>query len=116
MPPAWAGSSEAYVPSGPVPSSRNPQHMREPPALSVIIPAYNTASYIGEALESVFAQDFTDYETIVVNDGSPDTLELERALEPYRERIIYLKQENRGPGGARNTGISRARGRYVAFL
>ncbi|OLE53667.1 MAG: hypothetical protein AUG51_12465 [Acidobacteria bacterium 13_1_20CM_3_53_8] len=90
--------------------------MNEAPAVSVIIPAYNTAPYIGEALESVFAQSFTDYETIIINDGSPDTLELEQALEPYIERVVYLKQENSGPGGARNTGISKARGEYVAFL
>ncbi len=96
--------------------SLNPQNMKDEPTVSVIIPAYNTASYIGEALESVFHQDFTDYETIVVNDGSPDTQELERSLEPFMERIIYLKQENRGPGGARNTGILKARGEYVAFL
>ncbi|HMF57495.1 MAG TPA: glycosyltransferase family A protein [Pyrinomonadaceae bacterium] len=96
--------------------TRNQQNMNETPAVSVIIPAYNIAPYIGETLASVFAQSFTDYETIVVNDGSPDTLELERALEPYRERIVYLKQENSGPGGARNTGILEARGEYVAFL
>ena len=86
------------------------------PAVSVIIPAYNVAQYIGEALSSVFAQTFTDYEVIVVNDGSPDTEELERALAPYRERIVYIKQENRGLSGARNTGIRRARAPFVAFL
>jgi glycosyltransferase involved in cell wall biosynthesis len=90
--------------------------MTSSPAVSVIIPAYNAAPYIGEALDSVFAQTFTDYETIVVNDGSPDTTELEQVLAPYRERIVYLKQENSGPGGARNTGILKARGEYVALL
>jgi GT2 family glycosyltransferase len=53
---------------------------------------------------------------IVVNDGSHDSEELERALEPYLNRIIYIKQPNRGPGSARNAGILRARGRYVALL
>src|SRR5947209_18801381 len=86
------------------------------PAVSVIIPAYNAAQYIGEALDSVFAQTFTDYEVIVVNDDSPDTAELERALAPYRERVVYIKQENRGPGGARNTAILKARGECVALL
>jgi glycosyltransferase involved in cell wall biosynthesis len=86
------------------------------PLVSVIIPAYNVASYISEALESVFAQDFTDYEVIVVNDGSPDTIEFERLIQPYFQRIIYLKQENRGVSAARNAALRIARGQYVAFL
>src|SRR6185437_16667377 len=65
------------------------------PKLSVIMPSYNTASLIGETLDSVFAQSYRDFEVIVVNDGSPDTPELERVLERYQERIVYLKQENR---------------------
>ncbi|MDQ2936448.1 MAG: glycosyltransferase family 2 protein, partial [Acidobacteriota bacterium] len=86
------------------------------PAVSVIVPAYNVAAYIADALASVFAQTFTNFEVIVINDGSPDTAELERVLEPFRESMIYIKQENRGPSGARNAGIRRARGQYVAFL
>lgn len=86
------------------------------PAVSVVVPAYNVARFIGEALESVFAQTFKDFEVIVVNDGSPDTVELERALAPYLARVVYLKQENRGPSAARNAAISAARGRYVALL
>ncbi len=62
------------------------------PQVSVIIPAYNVAAYIAEALDSVFAQTFTDYEVIVVNDGSPDTEEFEQALQPYLENVVYLKQ------------------------
>ena len=65
------------------------------------MPAYNVAPYIGETLESVFAQTFTDYEIIIVNDGSPDTEDLERALEPFRDRVRYFKQENLGAGAAR---------------
>ena len=86
------------------------------PTVSVIIPTYNSAGYMSEALDSVFAQTFTDFEVIVINDGSPDTDKLEKVLEPYVERIIYLKQENRGVGSARNTGIGWARGKYIAFL
>jgi len=86
------------------------------PLVSIIIPAYKVAPFIKETLDSVFAQTFPDYEAIVINDGSPDTDELERALRPYRERILYLRQENRGAGGARNAGLRVARGRYVAFL
>jgi len=86
------------------------------PTVSVIIPAYNTAVYIRDALTSVFEQTFTDYEVIVVNDGSPDTEEMEKVLAPYLDRIIYLKQENRGPSAARNKAIEVSRGRFLALL
>ena len=86
------------------------------PTISVIIPAYNVAPYIGETLRSVFAQTFADYEVIIVNDGSPDTDELERALAPFEQRVHYLKQENGGAGAARNAGLSAAHGEFVAFL
>lgn len=86
------------------------------PTVSVIIPAYNASEYIGEALKSVFDQTYTSHESIVINDGSPDTDELERELEPYAERIRYIKQENRGAAAARNAGLRCARGEFVAFL
>lgn len=86
------------------------------PLVSVIIPAYKVAPFLAETLASVFAQTFSDFEVILVNDGSPDTDEMEKVIEPYRDRIVYLRQENRGAGAARNTGLRSARGRYVAFL
>ena len=86
------------------------------PVVSVIMPAYRVAEYIGAAIDSVLSQTFDNIEIIVVNDGSPDTPELEAVLEPYRERIIYIKQENGGPSSARNTALMRARGQFVAFL
>jgi len=86
------------------------------PNVSVIIPAYNTAAYIGETLASVRAQMFTDYEVIVVNDGSPDTEELERVLAADRDSIIYIKKQNGGLSSARNAGIRVARGQYIALL
>jgi hypothetical protein len=86
------------------------------PSVSVIIPAYNSASYIGETLDSVFDQTYRDFEVLVINDGSPDTEALEAVLRPYLDRIVYLKQENRGPAAARNLGIQQARGEYIAFL
>lgn len=86
------------------------------PVVSIIIPAYNTASLISEALDSVFAQTYPAYEPIVVNDGSPDTEALEQVLQPYLEQIVYIKQVNRRAAGARNTGICHARGEYLAFL
>ena len=84
------------------------------PKVSIIIPAYNVAPYVGETLRSVVEQSYPDYEAIVINDGSTD--ETERALEPFRDQIIYIRQENRGLSGARNTGLRVARGRYVALL
>lgn len=86
------------------------------PRVSIIIPAYNVAPYIGETLESVFAQTFTSYEVIVVNDGSPDTVDFEKAIEPHLDRIVYLKQDNAGASVARNTGLNAARGEFIAFL
>jgi glycosyltransferase involved in cell wall biosynthesis len=86
------------------------------PTVSVIIPAYNVAPFIQEALESVFAQTFNDFEVIIINDESPDTAQLEEAIEPYRNSIVYLKQINQGAGAARNAGLRVARGEFVAFL
>jgi len=86
------------------------------PKISIVIPAYNVAAFISETLASVFAQTFTDFEVVIVNDGSPDTEEFERAIQPYRERICYLKQENRGASAARNAGLRAARGELIAFL
>jgi glycosyltransferase involved in cell wall biosynthesis len=92
------------------------QYESAAPSVSVIIPAYNVTPYIGETLDGVFAQTFTDFEVVIVNDGSPDTEEFERAIQPYRERIHYLKQENGGASAARNTGLHAARGELIAFL
>lgn len=84
--------------------------------VSVVIPAYNAAPYIGATLDSVFKQTLPDFEVLVVNDGSPDTLALELALRPFESKIHYLRQENHGPSSARNAGIQAAAGKYVAFL
>jgi glycosyltransferase involved in cell wall biosynthesis len=90
-----------------------------PPApvlVSVVISAYQSSASICQALDSVFAQTFKNFEVIVVNDGSPDTAELERVLQPYFPRIQYKKQPNQGPSAARNAGIIAARGKYIALL
>src|ERR1700675_1256078 len=86
------------------------------PRVSVIIPCYNTARFVAQALESVFAQIYSDYEVVVVNDGSPDTVELERVLAPWADRIVYVKTDNNGLAGARNNGIRVARGEFIALL
>ncbi|HJQ68938.1 MAG TPA: glycosyltransferase family A protein [Blastocatellia bacterium] len=84
------------------------------PYVSVIIPVH-CARYLESALESVYAQTFTDYEVIVVNDGSDDSDEVERCLVG-RDRVKYVKQKNGGPSAARNAGLLVASGRFVAFL
>jgi glycosyltransferase involved in cell wall biosynthesis len=84
--------------------------------VSVVIPAYQAAAFIGEALDSVLAQAAEETEVIVVNDGSSDTDALERVLARYGDRIVYLKQKNGGVSSARNTGIRAARREWLAFL
>ncbi len=85
------------------------------PVVSVIIPCYNHAHYLQYAEQSVLAQTSTDWEAIIVDDGSTDnTREVaERFADP---RVRYIYQENRGLSAARNTGISAAQGRFLAFL
>ena len=86
------------------------------PKVSVIIPTFNHRAVILETLESAFAQRLPDSEIIVVNDGSPD--DTKTLLEPLVRagRIEYIEQPNQGVATARNTGIARARGEYIALL
>jgi len=84
------------------------------PLVSVVMPAYNVAWCIARAIDSVLAQDYRSRELIVVNDGSTDgTLAV---LQGYGGTITVIDQDNRGMSAARNEGIRRARGTYVAFL
>lgn len=84
------------------------------PTISVIIPTYNGARYIRQAIDSVLAQSYSDYEIIVVDDGSTDnTAEI---LWPYGDRITYLYQSNQKLPTARNNGITASKGKYLAFL
>src|ERR1700687_3516192 len=81
------------------------------------MPAFRATAYIGEALESVFRQTYTDYEVIVINDACPDTVNLERVLEPYRGRIRYIKHpRNTGQAGGPDTGLAATDAPYVALL
>lgn len=84
--------------------------------VSVVIPAYQASGDITVALDSVFAQRCPGVDVLVVNDGSPDTAQLEAVLAPYASRIRYIVQPNLGASAARNAGIRAARGQYVALL
>lgn len=96
--------------------TKGSEQPKRAPRVSIIIPSYDTAHLIAACLDSVLAQTFQDFEAIVVNDGSPDTPELEKVLQPYLDRIVYIRQVNKRAAGARNTAIARARGEFLAFL
>ncbi|MHC4571765.1 MAG: glycosyltransferase [Planctomycetota bacterium] len=85
------------------------------PLVSVIMPVYNCGRYIGEAIESVMIQSYPKFELIIVDDGSTDNTK-EEILRYDDERITYIHQENRGPSGARNCAIKRAKGQYIMPL
>lgn len=84
------------------------------PQVSVIIPTYNRADMVGEAIESVLNQDFSAFELIVIDDGSTD--QTPDLLRSYGHRIIAIRRENKGVSAARNLGISHASGELIAFL
>lgn len=81
--------------------------------VSVIIPCYNQARFLGEAIDSVLAQTFRNYEIIVVDDGSTDDTRL--TAESF-DQVRYLRQINRGLASARNVGLRTSNGNYVVFL
>lgn len=82
--------------------------------VSVVIPTYNQEEFVCEAVESALAQTFADVEVIVVDDGSTDGTP--RRLQPYGNRIRYLRKENGGPSSALNVGIRAATGEFFAWL
>jgi glycosyltransferase involved in cell wall biosynthesis len=84
------------------------------PTFSVIVAAYNVADFIGEALESIQAQTIAPHEVIVCDDGSTD--DLEGALEPYQDAIVFLRQQNGGEAAAKNAAAAAASGDFVAIL
>ena len=85
--------------------------------ISVIIPAYNAIDYLDEAINSIINQSFRDLEIICVDDGSTDnTLEVLQSYASKDNRIQVYHQENQGPGGAINTGLSKAKGKYIYVM
>ncbi|PAU81201.1 glycosyl transferase [Halovibrio salipaludis] len=86
------------------------------PRVSVITPTYNRADFIGEAVQSVMDQDYTDFELLIVDDGSTDNTR--EVLQPWLqdERVHYIQQANQGQSHARNRAIEQARGEFICFL
>lgn len=90
--------------------------MLNTPLVSIIIPAFNAAPYIGDAIRSVQQQSFTRWELLITDDGSTD--DTAGVVKPFLadERIRYTKQPNSGVSAARNTGITNAKGTFLTFL
>ncbi len=85
------------------------------PRFSIVIPTYNSAGSILETLNSCFAQTFSDFEIVVVDDGSSDnTVDVLNSVED--PRLVVVTQENAGPAVARNHGMRKAQGQFIAFL
>lgn len=85
------------------------------PKVSVIIPAYNAMTYLPETLDSVLKQTFTEFEVLIINDGSTDCIE-QWVTQLTDLRIKLISKHNQGLSAARNTGIEHAQGKYIAFL
>lgn len=83
--------------------------------ISVVIPLYNKEAIIEKTLESVFSQDYSDFEVVVVDDGSTDN-SVAKVEAIHDSRIRLIKQENGGPSKARNTGVKNAKGEWIVFL
>lgn len=82
--------------------------------VSVIIPTYNSAQYLDAAVKSVLEQTFTDYEILIIDDGSTD--KTEEVIKQFGDSVRYIRQKNQGVSVARNLGIKESVGKYVAFL
>lgn len=90
--------------------------MQKNPKISVIIPIYNAERYIDRCMQCIYAQTFTDYEIIMVNDGSKDSsAEICHKYKEKDSRVTFIDKKNEGAGSARNAGIEVAHGDYLAF-
>jgi len=87
------------------------------PKISIIIPVYNVETYLAKCIDSILAQTFTDFECILINDGSTDNSG--KLCDQYAKkdnRIIVIHQENSGPSSARNAGLDTAKGEWIGFV
>lgn len=90
--------------------------MNETPLVTIVIPVYNGTNFMREAIDSALTQTYTNVEILVVNDGSTDGGETERAALSYGDRIRYLSKENGGVSSALNLAVSEAKGSYISWL
>lgn len=87
------------------------------PYISIIIPVYGVEKYIKKCLESVLLQTFTDFECLVIDDGSTDnSINIAKEAVAKDPRFIFLNKKNGGVASARNYGIKHAKGKYIAFI
>ena len=92
----------------------SPEARSRRPKISIVVPTYNRSRLVCRAIDSVLAQDYRNFELIIVDDGSNDTTATR--LAEYKGRIHVIRQANQGVSAARNTGISAATGEYIALL
>ncbi len=86
--------------------------MNSSPLVSILMPVYNAEKYLRQAIDSILAQTFTDFELVIVNDGSIDNSE--RIIKSYTDkRIVYIKQENQGVARSLNNGLKICKGKYI---
>ncbi len=107
-------SDDPRVDGAPVAAVKGGQLARSTASVSVVIPTFNSASWVTQAIDSVLTQTSPPDEIIVVDDGSTD--DTRSRLAPYRDRVRYVHQENRGVAAARNRGIAASTGDMIAFL
>ena len=86
--------------------------------VTIIIPVYNSAEYIGKCIESILNQTYHDYDILIVNDGSKDNSQqiINEYKEKYPNKITAIEQENKGVARTRNESIKRATGKYIMFM
>ncbi|HAW57532.1 MAG TPA: hypothetical protein DCX03_00730 [Bacteroidales bacterium] len=87
------------------------------PVISIIIPVYNVEKYIHKCLQSLLDQTFSDFEVIIVDDGSPDnSISVAKQIVAGDSRFVFYEKDNEGQGAARNFGFDFSKGKYIAFL
>lgn len=87
------------------------------PKISVIMPCFNSANFISESIESILKQTFSDFELILIDDGSTDeSLEIIRQYQQVDSRVVVVEKENTGPADSRNRGVFESKGEWIAIL